>query len=50
VLVDETFKIWPFDVQIIDEIMQLNVERGYTKSHAKFYNLNSKVTVINYIK
>jgi hypothetical protein len=42
--VDETFTIWPFDVCLYDEIMLLNLEKGYIKHHAKFYNLNPAVT------
>ena len=45
VLCNEKFEVWPPDVQIIDEIHQLNIDRGFANHSAKFYNLNFNVTV-----
>ncbi len=44
VLVDEKFKIWPFDVAVYDVIFTLNLEKNNTRPHSKFFHLDPAIT------
>lgn len=39
-IVDENFRIWPYDIILFDEILQINLDKKFVKKNCKFFHLN----------
>jgi hypothetical protein len=43
-LVDDSFKLWPFDVAVYDIIFALNLKKNDIRPHSKFFHLDPSIT------